>query len=44
MTEINEYRYKIIQNNKVYILSTSLINDKIKLVCKEYSNSQIFDG
>ena len=35
---------KLFKINKVYILSTSLINDKIKLVCKEYSNSQIFDG
>ena len=43
MVERNESRFQLKQDNKVYILSTSLINDKIKFVCTD-SNSQIFDG
>ena len=43
MTERNEARYQLEQDNKVYILSTSLVNDKLKLVCQD-SNSQIFVG
>ena len=43
MTERNKSRFQIVQDNKVYILSTSLINDKIKFVCTD-SNSQIFNG
>ena len=43
MTERNKSIFQLKQDNKVYILSTSLINDKIKFVCTD-SNSQIFDG
>ena len=32
--EINENRYQLEQNNKVYILKTSLIDNKLKLVCQ----------
>ena len=43
MIERNESRYQIEQNNKIYILSTSLIGDKIKLFCQD-SNSQVYEG
>ena len=43
MVERNESRYQLEQDNKIFILKTSLINDKIKLVCQD-SNAQIFDG
>ena len=43
MTEKNESRYQLEQDNQIYILSTSLINDKLKLVCKD-SNSQKYIG
>ena len=43
MAERNQNQYHIEQNNKVYILSTSLIYDKIKIVCED-SNIQIFEG
>ena len=43
MTERNEARYQLEQDNKVYILSTSLVNDKLKLVCQD-SNSQKYIG
>ena len=40
---MNESRYQLEQENKIFILTTSLINKKIKLVCED-SNSQIFEG
>ena len=43
MAERNESRYQLEQDNEIYILSTSLLNDKLKLVCKD-SNSQKFIG
>ena len=44
MTERNLTRYRLDQSdNKVYILSTSLINDKLKLTCQD-SNSQTYIG
>ena len=43
MEERNESRYHIEQKNKIYILTTSLIGNKIKLVCQD-ENSQVFDG
>jgi len=44
MTERNKLSYQFNQDNKKYILLTSLINDKLKLVFQDYSNSQIFEG
>ena len=44
MTERNITRYHLEQSdNKSYILTTSLINDKLKLACQD-SNSQTFLG
>ena len=44
MTERNLTRYRLDQSdNKVYILSTSLVNDKLKLTCQD-SNSQTYIG
>jgi hypothetical protein len=44
MTERNLTRYRLDQSdNKVYILSTSLLNDKLKLTCQD-SNSQTYIG
>ena len=43
MTQRNETRYQLEQDNKIYILSTSLIGDKLKLICQD-SNSQEFEG
>ena len=43
MVERNESRYQLEQDHKIFILTTSLINDKIKLVCQD-ANAQIFDG
>ena len=43
MVERNETRYQLEQDNKTYILTTSLINDKLKLKCQD-SNSQNFIG
>ena len=43
MVERNQSLYHIEYNNKVYILSTSLIYDKIKIVYED-SNIQIFEG
>ena len=42
MVEKNEIKYIITQDNKLYNLSTSLIDDKILFVCKD--NSQIYEG
>ena len=42
MEERNESRYHIEQKNKIYILATSLIGDKLKLVCQD-ANNQTFD-
>ena len=44
MVERNITRYHLEQSdNKSYILTTSLINDKLKLTCQD-SNSQIYEG
>ena len=43
MVERNQSLYHREYNNKVYILSTSLIYDKIKIVYED-SNIQIFEG
>ena len=43
MTERNEARYQLEQDNKVYILTTCLVDDKLKLVCQD-SNSQKYIG
>ena len=43
MMERNENRYQLEQDNKTYFLTTSLIKDKIKLVCQD-PNNQIYDG
>ena len=43
MVEKNESRYQLEQDNKIYILTTSILGDKLKLVCQD-SNSQIFLG
>ena len=43
MFERNETHYQLDQENKVYILTTSLIDDKIKLMCRD-SNNQIYKG
>jgi acetolactate synthase small subunit len=43
MVERNESRYQLEQDNKIYILTTSILGDKLKLVCQD-SNSQIFFG
>ena len=44
MEERNITRYRLEQSNqKVYILTTSLISDKLKILCQD-SNSQIFIG
>ena len=42
MAERNESRYQLEQDNQIYILSTSLIGDKIKLLCKD--STQIYEG
>ena len=45
MVEINDSRYQLQQDNKAYILKTSLIdNDKIKLACRDSSTKEIFIG
>ena len=38
----NQSRYQLDQDNKTYILSTSLFNDKLQLICE--SNSQKFSA
>jgi hypothetical protein len=43
MFERNETHYQLDQENKVFILTTSLIGDKIKLMCRD-SNNQIYKG
>ena len=43
MFERNVTHYQLEQDNKIYILKTSLINDKIKLMCKD-SYNQIYQG
>jgi hypothetical protein len=43
MKERNESRYQLEQNNRTYIFSTSLVDDKIRLKCQD-SNNQIYIG
>jgi len=45
MVERNISRYQLQQDNKIYILKTSLVdNDKIKLACQDSSTQEIFVG
>ena len=44
MVERNASRYQLQQDNKIYILKTSLIDDKIKLACQDSSTQEIFIG
>jgi hypothetical protein len=43
MKERNNAKYQLEQDNKKYILTTSLIDDKFKMMCED-SNSQQFIG
>ena len=43
MNERNEAKYQLEQDNKIFILTTSLIDDKLKIMCQD-SNSQKFIG
>jgi len=43
MSERNETRYQLEQENKIFILTTSLINDKLKIKCQEV-NGETFVG
>ena len=43
MSERNKTVFKLVYKNKLYILSTSLINDRIKFVCTD-SNSRIYEN
>ena len=42
MVERNENRYQLEQNNKIYILTTVLVDDKLKLVCE--ISSSVYEG
>jgi len=45
MVERNDSRYQLQQDNKIYILKTSLVdNDKIKLACQDSSTKEVFVG
>jgi len=44
MVERNPSRYQLQQDNKAYILKTSLIDDKIKLECQDSLTQEIFIG
>ena len=44
MVERNPSRYQLQQDNKAYILKTSLIDDKIKLACQDSLTQEIFIG
>ena len=43
MEGINKFIFEFNFKNKKYILSTSLINDKLKFVCKD-SNSKTYEN
>lgn len=43
MNERNKISYEIIQENKIYYLATSLIDNKIRFVCQD-SKSDLFKG
>ena len=43
MSERNETRYQLEQENKIFILTTSLIDDKLKIKCQEV-NGETFVG
>ena len=43
MEEINKFIFEFIFKNKKYTLSTSLINGKLKFVCKD-SNSKTYEN
>ena len=42
MNERNENRYQLEQNNQLYILTTVLVDDKLKLICQV--SDDIFEG
>ena len=45
MVERNGSKYQLQQDNKIYILKTSLVdNDKIKLACQDSSTKEVFAG
>ena len=44
INERNEGKYEIKQENKIYHLATSIIDNKIKFVCEDFSKSQLFKG
>ena len=44
INERNEGKYEIKQENKTYHLSTSIIDNKIKFVCEDFSKNQLFKG
>jgi len=42
MNERNEHRYQLEQKNQLYILTTVLVDDKLKLICQV--SDDIFEG
>ena len=44
INERNEGKYEIKQENKIYHLATSIIDNKIKFVCEDFSKNQLFKG
>ena len=44
MEERNKVIFQLNQNNKSYSLSTSLIKDKINLVCKDETSNLIYEN
>lgn len=44
INERNEGKYEIKKENKTYHLSTSIIDNKIKFVCEDFSKNQLFKG
>ena len=44
INERNEGKYEIKQENKIYHLATSIIDNKIIFVCQDFSKNQLFKG
>ena len=44
INERNEHNYEIKQENKIYYLTTSIIENRIKFVCQDNSKNQLFKG
>ena len=44
INERNEHYYEIKQENKIYYLTTSIIENRIKFVCQDNSKNQLFKG